>query len=146
MSVGTITTAGGEQFVLEVFRTDRGAVEDVHVVEEEELTAPGVDGRRWRTVGNRYRPFKAAIVQTALLYLDAIDLARQYDGMTGSTVALSVTIGGVLFAYPSVHVLSASVRAMPGTVAGATNASTHGAYVTGELDLVVVEQEEGANP
>lgn len=146
MSVGTITTATGVQYTIDLFRTERGAVDDIAIPEEEELTAPGVDGRRWRTVGNRYRPFTATILQTCLVYTLAIQQARNYDELVGTLISLTVTIDDVDYTYPSVHVLAVRVRAMPGVVAGADNASIHSAYVMGELDLVVVEQEAGANP
>jgi hypothetical protein len=146
MSVGTITSADGNQYVIELFRTDRGAVEDVAVVEEEELTAAGVDGRRWRTVGNRYRPFTATILQTCLNYVSAVGQAKTYDEMIGTLIGIDITLDGAGYTYPDVHVTGVRMRAMPGKVAGAANAATHNAYVVGELDLVVVEQEAGANP
>lgn len=146
MTVGTITTADGNQYLIDIFRTERGAVEDVAVVEEEELTAPGVDGRRWRTVGNRYRPFTATILQTCLNYVSAVGQAKSYDELIGTLISVSVDLDGSTYTYPALHVSGVRMRALPGVVAGATNASTHTAYVLGELDLVVVEQEAGVNP
>jgi hypothetical protein len=146
MSIGYITDAYAKQYILELFRTDRGAVEDVSLIEEEELIAAGVDGRRFRTVGNRYRPFTATILQTCLNYPSAITTARAYDDMIGTIVKLNITLTGVTYNYPRVHVRDARVRCMPGAVAGSTNAATHAAYVTGELDLVLIEAVPGATP
>lgn len=146
MSVGTITTSGSTQRVLEICKTERGAVDDARVVEEEELTAPGVDGRRWRTVGVRYRPFTATIMETATTYTAAVIAARAYDGMVGTTISLSVTLDSVAYVFERVHVIASSVRAAPGVVAGSTAGSTHAAYVMGDLRLVVIEQEDGSSP
>jgi hypothetical protein len=146
MSIGYITDAYAKQYILELFRTDRGAVEDVSLIEEEELIAAGVDGRRFRTVGNRYRPFTATILQTCLNYQAAIITARAYDDMIGTIVKLNVTLNGVAYNYPRVHVRDARIKCTPGVVAGATNSATHQAYVSGEIDLVLIEAVPGAAP
>lgn len=146
MSVGTITDAYSNQYVIELFRTDRGSVEDVSVTEEEELVAAGVDGRRFRTVGNRYRQFTATILQTCASYPSAITTAKSYDDMIGTTIKLNITLTGVTYNYQRVHVRDARMRCMPGSVAGATNAGAHTAYVMGELDLVLIEVVDGSTP
>jgi hypothetical protein len=146
MSVGTITSATNKSTAFEVFITDAGRVEDVAITEEEELRAAGVDGRRWRDVGDRYRFFQAQTITSSSDYAAAIATCREFDGLIGTLCKLSVTLSGVAYAYSRVHVAACSAIAVPGVLSGPGLSDSNTAHVNATWTFVVVEQASGSNP
>jgi hypothetical protein len=146
--VATITTDTGTVLSLDKFLTGDGRVPDFAQVVEEELTANGVDGRRFRTVSNRYPEFTAAALETAATYAAAVTRCRIYDGMVGQNVKLQITnLGGsTVYNYLRVHVKAATPRAVPGTVAGSASGASHVAHIEASLTMVIMEIISGSNP
>jgi len=96
--------------------------------QEEELTTPGVDGRRWRTVFDQAAPFTLDTIQDCATYSAAMTLAETYHRTRGRLITLTATIGGTTRTFSRLHILDVTVRATPartvgsGVLAGATAA------------------------
>ena len=147
-TVATITTPYGETITLDKFLTPDGRVPDALVTIEEELTAMGVDGRRFRVVSRRFPQFTAQILQTVTDYPAAVRQCRAYDGMVSTNIKLFINNLGSTsaYTYPRVHVWAAAPVARPGKVAGATSYAAHDAYVMVDLTLSLMEVVQGQNP
>lgn len=144
--VANILTADGVTLYFDKFLTPDGRVLDFPKVIEEELIANGVDGRRFRLNAFRYQPFTAQTLETASTYADAITRCRFYDAMIGDSVRLTITnLAGGVYTYKRVHVISCNAVPVPGYVAGAAVA-TNAAHITATMEMVVMEQDDGANP
>ena len=149
MPVGTITGPPGSFITisLERFETPEGRVLDANIIEEEELISAGVDGRRHREVGRRYRAFEASTTETTEDYVYAVVLARDIELLIGKDVRLELTnLGGGAFTYERVHVNNVRAVARPGKVAGSANFATHSASVECAWNLVLKEVVAGVNP
>lgn len=146
--VATITRDTGSTFSFDKFLTADGRVPDWPVTVEEELTAAGVDGRRFREVSQRLPTFVVQTLETTTTYATAVSKCRQYDGIVGGIVRLVITnLGGTaVYTYERVHVRAATPRAMPGVVAGSASGSSHAAYIEATLTLVLMESTLGSNP
>lgn len=145
-TVATMTATGGWQFFFEKFLTPDGRVPDVSQIIEEELMAPGVDGRRFRTIHSAYRQFSVQTLETEATFAQAITLSRKYDETKGTNVRLTISnLGGVSLTYERVHVLEVRAVPVPGSVAGATTTSD-AAHVVCDWDMVVMENIPQANP
>ena len=147
-TVATITTPFGATMTLDKFLTPDGRVPDALVTIEEELTAMGVDGRRFRDVSSRFPQFTAQILQTVTDYPAAVRQCRVYDRMVTKNVKLFINNLGSTsaYTYPRVHVWAAAPVARPGKVAGATSYDSHDAYVMAELTMSLMEVVQGQNP
>ncbi len=96
--------------------------------EEEELTSPGIDSKRWRTVFKQWPPLvidDGAPAWTAVTgHTAACDLAdtmRQAKGRFGVLVVIS---GGIRVVRMYVHVTAVHARVNPGPIMGASISGT----------------------
>ena len=144
MIVASINT-GTATLSLDQFLTPDGRIPDVAKVVEEELTAAGVDGRRFRDLSRRYQPFTVQTIETSTSYVSAVTRCREYDKMQGKNVSMSVTIGGNAYSYQKVHCMSATPVAVPGSVAGSATPS-NAAHIQATLTFVLMDVISGANP
>jgi hypothetical protein len=114
---------------------------------EEELTAEGVNGRRFRDVSARYPEFTVDTLETCATYAAAVTKCRAYDGIVSKNVRLTITnLAGTSYTFPRVHVKSAVPRAVPGSVAGSTAGASHAAHVVCAMTMVVMDVAPGQNP
>jgi len=128
MSVATLTlrstTVDSEVMTLnfDTMPTADGfaSFEDMH--EEEELTSPGIDGKRWRTV---YDMIPQVVVDagnpafTAVAtHSAACDLADKMRRAKGRFGLLVVVTGGTRTTRLYVHITAVSPRVVPGTIIG----------------------------
>lgn len=143
--VASMTTPDGLVLFFDKFRTPDGRIPDVLQVQEEELQANGVNGRRYRTINSQYRQFIAQTIETAANYAQAITLARNYDRIKSQNVRLAITnMGGASLTYHRVHVAGLSAVPTPGSVAGSATPS-HAAHVVCDWSMAVMEITDGAN-
>lgn len=144
--VANILTYDGVTLYFDKFLTPEGRVPDFPKVIEEELIARGVDGRRYRLDAFRYPPFSVQTLETASNYAAAISRCRFYDAMIGDNVRLTITnLAGGTYIYKRMHIIACRAVPMQGVVAGsATVANT--AHVMADIDMVVMESEDGVNP
>jgi hypothetical protein len=147
--VATITSPDipGGTLSLDKFLTDDGRVPDALVTVEEELTAEGVNGRRFRDVSDRYPSFTVQTIETCTTYVAAVARCRAYDALIGTNVRLIVSdLAGSSYTFPRVHVSAAVPRAVPGSVAGSAAGASHAAHVACTLSMVVMDVTAGLNP
>lgn len=143
--VATLTTQDGLVLFFDKFRTDDGRVPDVLQIQEEELQANGVDGRRFRTINNQYRPFTAQTLETVATYSQGVTRARAYDLIKGQNVRLAIiNMGGAQMTYHRVHVNEVRAVPVPGAVAGAAT-TADAAHVVCDWRMTVMEVDDGAN-
>jgi hypothetical protein len=149
MIVATITTET-TTLSLDKFLTPNGRVPDVLVKNEEELTADGVDGRRFRDVSDRYPYFTVSTLETCATYVAAVARCREYDKMAGTNVRLTIAnLGGTSYTFGRVHVSAINPpipRAVPGSVAGSAAGASHAAHIVCELSMVIMDVSQGINP
>jgi hypothetical protein len=145
--VATITSDTGTVFSFDKFLTPDGRVPDWPVTVEEELTANGVDGRRFRDVSQRFPDFTVSTLETVATYTGAVTRCRYYDRIVGTIVKLTITnLGGTAsYTYDRVHVRAAVPRAVPGAVAGSATPS-NAAHIEAALSLVLLDVVSGSNP
>ena len=138
--VGNITSKGVQiQFLCA--RTEAGSPLETPRESTEELTSPGVDGRRWRTVHTLHPEFTLSTVTECADYPTAISLRNKSEALTNKLVSLSVTIAGVAYLFASVHVNSVTARAGAGVVV-ASGSTGGAAYLLCEWSLTMTNFEE----
>ena len=107
---------------------------------EEELTSPGVDGKRWRTSSVQETEIQITSLSDFTSYDLAIVAARTYLKMkSGDPVLILVTIRGVNYRFRNVHILDVMPRAVPGTVVGADATANSVAHVVTEWRAVLMD-------
>jgi hypothetical protein len=149
MIVATINAPelSGVPLSLDKFTTDDGRVPDALVMVEEELTAEGVDGRRFRDVSQRYPAFTVQTLETCETYVAAVTRCRAYERIVSKNVRLTIAnLGGTSYTFPRVHVSAAVPRAVPGAVAGSEAGASHAAHVVCLMSMVIMEVPQGLNP
>ncbi len=117
-----------------------GTFDDEPIEQGEELTTPGVNGRRWRTIFKQFPSFTMTTVSEALTYAGA-QLHKAYaEQMVQKLVTLTCTIDTVAFTMKQVHVSAVSARLYPGPVygAGAGNGQAH-IEITWQFELTDFE-------
>jgi hypothetical protein len=146
-TVATITTVDGVTILLDKFLTPDGRVPDQAMMEEEALTAPGLNGTRYRDVGLQFREFTADIIETAATYDAAVTRCRVWDRMQATIIKLTISNMGssATYRYTRVHVVSHGIVVRPGSVANAAQPS-HAAHLIGPVTLRLMEITAGLNP
>lgn len=127
MSVGSIAS-GGVSIPFLAIQTPSGMIDDQIMAQAEELTTPGVNGRRWRTLFEQYPRFEMHTFTEVTDHAAGVALKRKAESLTQKNVRLNATIGTATYAYIDVHVSAVSAVVTSGTVAGA-GASTGTAYL-----------------
>jgi len=148
MIVATITRPEipGGGLSLDKFLTEDGRVPDALVMVEEELTAEGVNGRRFRDVSERYPAFTVQTLETCATYAAAVTKCRAYERIVSKNVRLTASVGVTSYVFPRVHVSAAVPRAVPGAVAGSAAGASHTAHVVCLMSMVIMEAPQGLNP
>ncbi len=108
--------------------------------EEEELTSPGVDSKRWRTVFKQCPPLvidDAAPAWTAVTgHSAACDLADNMRRSKGRFGMLTITSGGTRQIRLYVHVTAVHARVNPGPIMGASISGTASVASSWVLDVL----------
>lgn len=107
-----------------IARAPGGWPYDQRQVAEEELTSPGVSGRRFRTIYDQYPETVIETLSSVTTYTAAVAEARQHLLCKGRLARMSVVVGGATLTYPRVHILDCEPVARIGSViaAGLTGA------------------------
>ena len=108
-------------------RTEAGSPLETARESAEELTSPGVDGRRWRTVQTLHPEFTLSTVTECATYTNAITLRNKAEALTNKLVDLVLTIDGTVYLFGNVHVNAVLARAGSGVVvaSGSTGGAAH---------------------
>lgn len=102
-----------------IARADGGWPYDQRQVMEEELSSPGVNGRRFRTVFDQFPETTVETLSSVTNYTAAVAEARQHLLCKGRLARLSVVVGGATLTYPKVHILDCAPVARVGSVVAA---------------------------
>jgi hypothetical protein len=116
---GSLAQDGGGTIQFLTVLTDTGMMEDEPIVESEELTTPGVDGRRWRTVFKQYPQFQLYATSDAATYDAAIELKRKAARFVQSLGTLKMTLDTVTYQAKKVHIDGVIATCVPGPATGA---------------------------
>lgn len=126
MSVGSINANSiGIDFL--VAQTPAGMIADQAIPQAEELTTPGVNGRRWRTLFDQFPSFEMTTYTEVADYDAGITRKAQAESLIQSLCRLVVQIGNHQHTHRNVHVSAALVILHPGPLvgAGAGNGQAH---------------------
>lgn len=138
--VGNITSKGVQiQFLCA--RTEAGSPLETPRESTEELTSPGVDGRRWRTVHTLHPEFTLSTVTECTNYFEAIRTRNKIEALTNRLVTLTLTIDGGTYFFDGVHVNAVNARAGAGVVV-ASGSSGGSAHILCEWSLTMTDFEE----
>ncbi len=127
-------------FAFDTFPSVDGYPSSQDWTEEEELTSPGIDSKRWRTVFKQWPPlviddgapaWTAVTGHTAACTL--ADTMRQAKGRFGT---LTVTSGGTRTVRMYVHVTGVHARVNPGPIMGASISGTASVASSWVLDVL----------
>jgi hypothetical protein len=118
---------------------------DAPVVVEEELTTPGVDGRRWRTQSRQFPTITVETVSGCTNFAEAVDKSTAYGKLVGTLVDISITADGVPFVFNKVHVASVVGEPRRGDVSGADAGTPATAYVYSTWTFVETEFATSTN-
>jgi hypothetical protein len=118
MTVGSIAQ-GGVSIPFLAIQTESGMIEDRSLAQAEELTTPGVNGRRWRTIFSQFPSFPMRTFSEATTYATGVNMKRQAESLTQKTVRLIAEIAATTYAYIDVHVSAVQATVHPGPIAGA---------------------------
>lgn len=137
----TSTAAAGiPNFSFDTFPTVDGYPSFQTEIQEEELTSPGIDGKRWRTVFSQYPPVVVdesnpawTAVSTHILAANLADLMRQAKGRFG---LLTVSTGGTRTVKMNVHVSAVRARVNPGSIVGPSISGSASVFSTWVLDVL----------
>ena len=103
---------GSRNVTFLIARTDAGYINDTPTEQAQELTTPGVRGRRWRTVFEQFEPFQLYTVIDAATYAAAIQTKRTIEGFAEGLARLDVTIAGANYSFTDVKVLGKPAAAL----------------------------------
>ena len=117
MAVGYISHRG-EKLSFLVARTMQGAPNTFATVQEEVLSTPGVDGKRWRTVFRQFEPTQLYTVTDCASYNYAMVDKEIAESFKGKLVRLQMDVGGVTYAFRDTHVEGVSAVVLPGPAVG----------------------------
>lgn len=128
-------------FAFETFPSSTGYPSQQNEHQEEELTTPGVNGKRWRTI---FDQVPQIVVEegtpawsTAASHVAACLLADRMRLAVGRFGELAVTSGGTRTVRFPVHVTSCLPRAVPGVLV--TTTASYGGAVASSWVLDVLE-------
>lgn len=130
MAAMTIQGAGGNPFsFLTALATKGGFLFHAPMVDEEILSTPGVDGRRWRTRFLQMGPAEITTSSDAASWSSAVFLAEDYRALKGSLVAVTWTAGGTAYTYKKAHVSEVDATPVAGTIVGGGASGSATAHV-----------------
>lgn len=125
MSVATLTlrTSGIDPgpltFAFDTFPSADGYASFQSQHQEEELTSPGVDGKRWRTIFDQIPQLVVEGAWTAVsTHSAACDLADQMRSAMGRQGLLIIVSGGTRSIRLNVHVTAVRPIVNPGVIVG----------------------------
>jgi hypothetical protein len=116
--------------------TPDGAPEFAKIQQEEELTTPGVNGRRYRTIFEQYRPFDVECFSDHASFDVALDQQYRAVRLKGRIVDLSWTMAGTTYPGRAIHIAEATARVAPGRTAGTYSTSGSTCVVIATFRLV----------
>lgn len=120
MSVATITAANASLSIpFLAVQFPSGFMDIAPVDQAEELTTPGVNGRRWRTIFSQFPSFQMTGIVEASTYSAAAAYKTMGEKMVQKLVTLSVTIDNAVVSIKQAHVSAVESRIFPGPVYGA---------------------------
>jgi len=123
-----IRTDDGRRFTFLTMRTvEGGFLLDEPAAVEEELTTPGVDGKRWRIESYQHRPVVVETVAAVTDFFSATEQCRQYLKAVGQLA--KVTLSDLDLVFDSVHVLDVRPVPRPGKPVGGGASSDSDAHV-----------------
>lgn len=108
-------------------RTDSGYINEIIMDVAEELTSPGVEARRWRTIHGQFPYFKLFTISEYTNYAAAIKAKNSAEYMVNVIGHLSLTLGGSPYNFQKLYFASVKAEAAAGPVvaAGSTGGSAH---------------------
>lgn len=125
-----IKTDDGRKFDFLTLRTvDGGFLFDEPAAVEEELTTPGVDGKRWRIESYQHRPVVVETLAALVNFTSAIAQARVYHKAVGRLASVYVGIGSGSEQFTNVHVLDVRPIPRPGKPVGGGASTDSEAHV-----------------
>lgn len=123
-------TANGITISFLISQTPKGFLEDRPQPVAEELTTPGADGARFRTIYLQYPEFDMVTITEASTHNAAVQDKRDIErNMVQKQATVNAYIGGVNYTMKNVQVLAASAEIIPGPVHGAGASGTTAAHV-----------------
>jgi hypothetical protein len=124
--VGQITASGSSISFL-CARSEAGSPLETPMESAEEMTSPGVDGRRWRTIHKLHPAFVLQTVTEANDYYAGIKIRNSAEKLVNKLVTLYLTINGSNFYFSDVHVdaVRAVVVSGPVVAVGSTGGLAH---------------------
>lgn len=125
MTIGYIDFSGSDsggpppgQVIVAGFSSAPGWPLDRATIDIEELTSPGVNGRRWREVASRFRAWETTILVPATAYIDAIRTGRFLLQQHGAICVVRVPLSGTTYQWNNVHFECENPEAMAGAIYG----------------------------
>lgn len=112
-------------------------VEALHM--EEELTAEGVNGRRWRTIFDQFEPFTVETLADTTSYTLAVQLREKYRLSRGTFARLSLTASDYVMAF-RIHILDVQARCSPGRTVGTGVTANATAVIMASWTVVRVQE------
>ncbi len=137
----------GTTYPFNIARTSPGSVMSRTYVELEELTTPGVDGRRWRQVRNYFPSFTMETWADYSSYALAVADCQGYWLAQGQFVTLTWASAGagIVQVFFQVKVLDVQAQTMAGVLNGFGANASSAAFVHANWTLAV-QAIEGAQP
>ena len=139
-TAGSITLSG-KTLVFLIARTDEGFVADTPFEVPEELTTPGVDGRRWRTLYSQFEAFNLYTVTEASTYAVAVQYRNRAMGMINKLVNITIICDGVTYNFNQAHVNAVNPVAIPGPVV-ASNSTGGLAHMMAQWNIVLTDFDQ----
>ncbi len=103
---------------------------------EEELTVPGIDGARWRTVGLKHRNFTLRTVSEYVSFTAAVKAAGLMARASG-LCDLEITTVEKTYLYREVHILGVTPVPRRGLTTGAGASANNLAHVLAEWAITL---------
>lgn len=98
--------------------TDRGRVPTGLQAMLQELTADGVDNRRWRRRNWQYATFRMMTTADGASWQDGLDTAELYEHMSGQSGTLTLITRGITKTWKRVKILDCRPNLQPGSLIG----------------------------
>lgn len=142
--VGTMTQ-GSRSLQFLIARTDSGFAQEMQQEVPEELTTPGVNGRRWRTLFKQYATFNLFTITEASTYGVALQYKNRAEKFMNQLVNLNLVVSGSSYNFKQAHVNGVIAVAIPGPVvaSGSTGGTSHVA-ITWSITLTDFDQQPQA--
>ena len=139
-TVGTLTF-GAKTLNFVIARTSDGFVSELVQSVTEEMTSPGVDGRRWRTLYDQFPTFTMETVSDATAYADAIQYHNRAQSFKNELCKMTLTIAGTNYTWSDVHVNDVSSAAVAAPVVYSGSASGV-AHMLARWELVMTSMDQ----